>query len=79
MILAVGHGCNPPESEFNHPLHVRFRKSQVWDPVEGSFAEPLTTTTMSASKIMDLYMPSNIFASFINPRRLLPGFPVSET
>jgi hypothetical protein len=55
MVLAVGHGCNPPESECNHPLHVLFRKSQVWDPVEGSFAEPLTTNTMSASEIMALY------------------------
>jgi hypothetical protein len=54
MVLAVGHGCNPPESEGNNPLHVLFRKSQVWDPVEGSFAEPLTTTTMSASEIMAL-------------------------
>lgn len=54
MVLAVGHGCNPPESELNQPLHVLLRKSQVWDPVEGSFAEPLTTTTMSASEIMAL-------------------------
>jgi hypothetical protein len=29
------------------------RKSQVWDPVEGSFAEPLTTTPI-ASEIMAL-------------------------
>jgi hypothetical protein len=55
MVLAVGHGCNPPESECSYPLHVLFRKSQVWAPVEGSFAEPLTTTTMSASEIMALY------------------------
>jgi hypothetical protein len=54
MILVVGNGFNTPESEFNHPLHVIFRKSQVWDPVEGSFAEHLKTTTMSASEIMAL-------------------------
>jgi hypothetical protein len=34
---------------------VLFRKSKIWDPAEGSFAEPLTTTTMSASEIMALY------------------------
>jgi hypothetical protein len=55
MVLVIGHGCNPQESECNKPLHVLFRKSQVWDPVKGSFAEPLTTATMSASEIMALY------------------------
>jgi hypothetical protein len=54
IIMAVGHGCNPPESELNYPLHVIFRRSQVRDPFEGSFAEPLTTTTMAASEIMAL-------------------------
>jgi hypothetical protein len=29
MVLAVGHGCNQPESECNNPLNVLFRKSQV--------------------------------------------------
>jgi hypothetical protein len=29
MFLAVGYGCNPPESEFNQPLNVLSRKSQV--------------------------------------------------
>jgi hypothetical protein len=55
MVLVVGHGCNSPESECNNPLHGLFRKSQVRDPVEGSFAEPLTTTRMSASEITALY------------------------
>ena len=32
-----------------------YRKSQVWDPVESAFAEPLTATTKTRSEISALF------------------------
>ena len=50
MILAIGSSIDE-DGEFGGPLHVLFRKSQVWDSVEGSFAEPLVARTMIPSEI----------------------------
>lgn len=53
MMLGVG-CCFDMESDIPSSLHVLFRSSQVWDPVEGSFAEPLTARTMIPSEIRTL-------------------------
>jgi hypothetical protein len=36
-------------------LHVLYRKSQVWDPFECAFAEPLIATTKTVSEISALF------------------------
>jgi hypothetical protein len=49
LVLAVGAriggGLGPED-----PVHVLFRRSRVWDQVEGSFADKLTTKAMSLSE-----------------------------
>jgi hypothetical protein len=37
--------------EFENAVHVLYRKSQVWDSVEGAFIEPLLATTKAPSEI----------------------------
>jgi hypothetical protein len=50
MIRGVGNSICKIE-DYQSPLPVLFRKSQVWDPVGGSFAEPLVTATLTPSEI----------------------------
>ena len=54
MILALGRSINF-DANLESPLHVLYRKSQVWDPVESAFAEPLTATTKTRSEISALF------------------------
>jgi hypothetical protein len=54
MILALGRSINF-DGYLEIPLHVLYRKSQVWDPVERAFAEPLTATTKTRSEISALF------------------------
>jgi hypothetical protein len=52
MIMGVGNSISKVE-DYQSPLPVLFRKSQVWDPVEGSFADPLVTATLTPSEIQE--------------------------
>jgi hypothetical protein len=61
MILALGRSIRF-DANLEGPLHVLYRKSQVWDPVESVFAEPLTATIKTRSEISALFEP-NEFAS----------------
>jgi hypothetical protein len=54
MILALGRSMNF-DANLESPLHVLYRKSQVWDAVERAFAEPLTATTKTWSEISALF------------------------
>jgi hypothetical protein len=50
MFLAVGSSIST-HADLESPLHVLFRKSQAWNPVEGSFSEPLVARTALLSEI----------------------------
>jgi hypothetical protein len=54
MILAVGSSISV-DANLKGPLHVLYRKSQVWDPFECAFAEPLIATTKTVSEISALF------------------------
>jgi hypothetical protein len=49
MILDLRRSINF-DVNLESPLHVLYRRSQVWDPVESAFAEPLTATTRQGLK-----------------------------
>jgi hypothetical protein len=53
-ILALGRSINFDEN-LKTPLHALYRKSQVWDPVESAFAEPLTATKKTRSESSALF------------------------
>lgn len=62
MILALGRSISF-DASLEGPLHVLYRKSQVWDPVECAFAEPLTATTKTRSEISALFEPDDFASS----------------
>jgi hypothetical protein len=51
MFLAVGSSVSP-HADTKYPMHVLFRKTQAWDPVEGSFYEPLVARKAFLSEIV---------------------------
>jgi hypothetical protein len=53
MILAVGSSISA-DAGLEGPLHVLYRKTQIWDPFECAFTEPLTATAKTASEIRTL-------------------------
>jgi hypothetical protein len=62
MILALGRSINF-DGFLEIPLHVLYRKSQVWDPFERAFAELLTTTTKTRSEINALFEHDDLASS----------------
>lgn len=62
MILAVGSSIIA-DANLEGPLHVLYRKSQVWDPVQCVFAEPLTATTKTPSEISALFVTDEVASS----------------
>jgi hypothetical protein len=58
MILALGRSISF-DANLEGPLHVLYCKSQVWDPVESAFAEPLTATIKTRSEISALFEPAD--------------------
>jgi hypothetical protein len=70
MILALGRSVNF-DADLESPMHVLYRKSQVWDPVEIAFAEPLTATTKTRSEISALF-EHDYFASSSTAERNKP-------
>jgi hypothetical protein len=62
MILALGRSINF-DANLKTPLHVLYRKSQMWDPVESAFAEPSTATTKTWSEISALCEHGDVYSS----------------
>jgi hypothetical protein len=62
LILAHGKSINF-DANFEIPLHVLGSKSEVWDPVERPFAEPLTATTKTQSEISALFEHDDLASS----------------
>jgi hypothetical protein len=62
MTIALGRSINF-DGYLEIPLHLLYRKSQVWDPVERAFAEPLTATTNTRSEISALFEQDNFASS----------------